>query len=48
MTTYIVFVAGTIDSSFDTLAEAEARVSEIATAYPFIDTDTIHISENIF
>lgn len=46
--TYIVFVAGTMDSSFDTLAEAEARVAEIARLYTFIDTDTIHITENIF
>ena len=43
MTTYIVFVANIIDSSFDTLEEAENRVAEITSKYQFVNPDTIHI-----
>ena len=44
MDRYMVFVANTIDSSFDTLEEAENRVAEIRSAYPFVDPDAIHIT----
>ena len=44
MTRYMVFVANTIDSSFDTIEEAESRVNEILTKHPYA-VGMVHITE---
>ena len=43
--TYIVFIGSTMDSSFDTLADAECRVAEICGKYQFVNPDIIHIRQ---
>lgn len=43
--TYLVFVAGTLDSIHSTLDDAEMRVSEITSKYAWMDPEKIHILE---
>ena len=46
MGNFIVFVADVMENFYDTLVEAENRVAEIISKYPFVDPDLIHIVEN--
>lgn len=43
--TYLVFVAGTLDSIHSTLDDAEMRISEITSKYAWMDPEKIHILE---
>lgn len=43
--TYLVFVAGTLDSIHSTLDKAEMRIAEITSKYAWINPEKIHILE---